>query len=232
MSGKRDLLLEAREQKSEQLKVAAAELTQVCVMQTLQLTGVTVTGEEVAESFRSRQKSRPDPHGIIVGQYEALEAIENAASNKSKLDRALLCKVHRLSCPPDGGLFRSGQVQPQFEGIEPSRSDLILDKLDNLSEWLDSESVQSMLPPEKAALAFIRILDITPFERGNFRLAHLLLSYFAYRDEYPPLFLSAEDSAEVRKEIERALKCETKPLVDRLVGAQIASLEHCLQALT
>lgn len=231
MSRKRDLLLEAREQQSERLKVAMVELKQICVKHTLQLTGVAISGEELAEVFKDRTNTRSDRHEILVGQFEALEAIEDAAHDKSRLAPMLLCKLHKLSYPPDGGSIRSGPVRPQFEGIEPSHPGLILDKLDNLSEWLDSDTVDSMSPPEKATLAFVRLLEIAPFERGNFRLAHLLLSYFAYRDEYPPLFLRAEDTSTIRKEIAKALKFETKDLVDRLVNAQLASLDHCLQAI-
>jgi Fic family protein len=122
-------------------------------------------------------------------------------------------------------------VQRQFEGVEPSRPEFIIDKLDNLSAWLDSDGVNSMSTPEKATLAFVRLLEIAPFERGNFRLAHLLLSYFAYRDQFPPLFLRADDIADIRREIAGALAFETKPLVDRLTDAQLASIEYCLKAV-
>lgn len=231
LSHKRVLLLEAREHESDKLEVAFRELTQTCVAETLRLTGVTVTAEDVAQAFRAKEISRTNLHEVIVKQLVALEALENAANNKLRVDRTLLCEAHRLACPPDGGIIRTRPVEFQFEGIEPSRPEFIIDKLDNLSEWLDSDGVDGMSTSEKAALAFIRLLEIAPFERGNFRLAHLLLSYFAYRDQFPPFFLRANDIASIRREIAGALKFETKPLVDRLTDAQLASIEHCLKAV-
>jgi hypothetical protein len=231
LSEKRDLLLEASEHENEKLKVAFRELTETCVVETLRLTGVTVTAEEVARAFRDREISRTNPHEVIIQQLEALETLENRARSKHRVDRTLLCEAHRLACPPDGGIIRTRQVQNPFEGVKHSRPEFIIDKLNNLSDWLDSDGVNSMLSPEKATLAFVRLLEIAPFERGNFRLAHLLLSYFAYRDQYPPLFLRADDIASIRREIARALKFETKPLVERITDAQLESLEYCLRAV-
>jgi hypothetical protein len=231
LSEKRDRLLGVGEQKTEKLKSALHELTEKCVAETLRLTGVAVTAKDVTQAFLHRKISRPEPHEIITKQFEALQALENAARSALRVDRTLLCETHRLACPPGGGIIRTRPVRHQFEEVEASRPEFIADKLDNLSEWLDSDSVNSMLPPEKATLAFIRLLEIAPFERGNFRLAHLLLSYFAYRDRFPPLFLRADDIAEIRREIAQALKFETKSLVDRLTNAQLASLEHCLKAV-
>ena len=232
LSKQRKLLLEAEQRKPGRFEEAFEELRRRCIRETLRLTGVPVTDEEVTDALRDGQKSRSAHHELIVGQREALVAIEKAATDRLPLEGSLLCKVHRLSSPPHGGRFRSGPVRPQFENVEPSRPRDISDKVSSLADWLDSESVRGMHAPEKEGLAFVRLLEIAPFADGNFRSSHLILNYFAYGGGYPPFFLQSGDSKEVRKDIEQALKFETKSLVDRLAAAQIASLQYCLQDVT
>lgn len=89
-----------------------------------------------------------------------------------------------------------------------------------------------MHPPEKAALAFARLLEISPFEHGNFRTGHLLLSFFAFADRYPPFFLRLDDADAVREEVERAMAFETLPLVNRLARSLASSLSFCSEALS
>jgi hypothetical protein len=89
-----------------------------------------------------------------------------------------------------------------------------------------------MHPPEKGALAFARLLEISPFEHGNFRTSHLLLSLFSLADGYPPMFLRLEHAADVRQEVEGAMRFETLPLVNRLARSLTESLSFCLDALS
>jgi len=232
LSVQRKLFLEAEQLKPGQFEAAFEELRRRCIGETLRLTGVQVTDEEVTHALREGQSSRRANDELIVGQWEAMTAIEKAATNRLPLDGSLLSMVHRLSSPPHGGGFRSGPVQPQFENAEPSRSRDISDKVGNLADWLETEGVRCLQAPEKAALTFVRLLEIAPFAKGNFRSSHLILNYFAYGGGYPPFFIRSEDADEVRKDIERALRFETKGLVERLTTAQMASLRYCLQSVT
>ena len=120
----------------------------------------------------------------------------------------------------------------QFAGTSTSRPDLIPDKIANLCDWLSVDSGRGMYPPEKAALAFARLLEISPFEHGNFRTAHLLLSFFGFADRYPPFFLRLDDADEVRQEVERAMAFDTLPLVNRLATSLASSLAFCSDALS
>lgn len=232
LSAQYSRFLEAEKKKPGRFKGAFEELRHRCIRETLRLTGVRVSAEEVSKVLREGHTSRSVNHDLIVGQKEALAIIEKAATTGSKLDSLLLCKVHRLSSPPSGGCFRRGPVQSQFENVSPSRARDISYKVNNLADWLDSESVRGMQAPEKAALAFVRLLEIAPFANGNFRSSHLILNYFAFGGGYPPFFVDCEDSEEFRRDIERAFKLETKHLVDRLAVAQMTSLQYCLEAAT
>jgi Fic family protein len=209
---------------------AIKALTFECVTQTLLLTGVSITKEEVkrvAESAGPESQNRV----LISGQFQALRTIQDAVRSGPSLTQSLICEVNRFSTPDSGGVFRRGPGRSQFAGITPPAHPLIAGRLENLIDWLAARSGRSLHLPARAALAFVRLLEISPFERGNFRTAHLLLNYFAFVENFPPLFLRAGEAGEVRKDVERGLGFDTLPLATRLARAQAASLSFCLEAL-
>ena len=61
--------------------------------------------------------------------------------------------------------------------------------------------------------------------RGNFRTAHLFLSFFSRADGYPPVSLSFEEAEAVRGEVERAFLFDTGPLVERFSTALSRAME-------
>jgi hypothetical protein len=170
--------------------------------------------------------------GLIRGQIAAVELIEREARHKPTLSTELLCTVHRLSSPPSDGRFRSSPAPARFTAGQPSRPELIAEKVANLFDWLAADSGVSLHPAEKAALAFPRLLEIAPFERGNFRSAHLLMNFFAFAEGYPPFFLLLQDADAVREEIERAMVFDTAALMARFAGAIDRSLDECLTAVS
>ena len=240
----RDTLLERASQRPQRLREAMDALRWESVFETLRLTGATVSRETVAElAGRSAEATvTVEPvddaerqlHELIRGQLQALRAIEAVARTDKNLTAELVQEVHRLSMPhdPSGGRFRSQPIAGQFATSTPSPPQLIAVKIDNLCDWLSVDSGRGMHPPEKAALAFARLLEISPFEHGNFRAAHILLSFFALAEGYPPLFLRFDHAEEVREEVEGAMRFETLPLVNRLARALTESLTFCLEAVS
>ena len=132
LSAQHKLFLEAEKREPGRFEVAFEQLRHRCIVETLRLTGVLVTDEEVTHALRDRQKPPSAKDALIVGQHEALAAVENAAAERKPLDGSLLSMVHSLSSPPHGGGFRSGPIQPQFENVEPSRATDIGDKISKL----------------------------------------------------------------------------------------------------
>ncbi len=233
----RDALLQKASQSPVRLRAAVDALGRESVLETLRLTGASVTREAVARvtaGGKPTDNAEPNLNALIRGHLDAFQVIEQGARSGGLLTSALVQEVHRLSMPHDksAGLFRSQPIEGQFGTVPPSPPRLIPAKVDNLCDWLSVDSGRGMHPPEKAALAFARLLEISPFEHGNFRTAHLLLSFFAVADGYPPFFLRFEQAEEVRQEVEGAMRFETLPLVNRLAGALTESLSFCLDAVS
>lgn len=185
------------------------------VLETLRLTGAAAV-----------EKDRESP--VFDGALEALALIETTASSGKELDLGLIREVHRLSSPPSGGEIRTRDLAPQFQNARILSPRFIESRLQNLVDWLHGDSGRGMFPAERMALWFPRFLEIAPFERGNFRTAHLFLSFFSCADGYPPVSLKFEEAEVVRGEVERAFLFDTGPLVQRFssaLGRAIEALE-------
>ncbi len=227
---RRDLWLAEAAKNPEKAVKPLKALTIECVTETLLLTGVSVSREEVTLVAGSGGADS-ESSDAILGQFHALRAIKDAARADRSLTQSLVCEVNRLSSPSSGGAFRRGPVRAQFAGGTPAPASLVAGRVGNLIDWLAASSAQSLHLPAKASLAFVRLVEISPFESGNFRTAHLLLNFFAFAEKYPPLFLRAKDSGSLQLDVERGLGLDTLPLATRLARAQGASLSFCLEAL-
>jgi hypothetical protein len=185
-------------------------LREAAVFETLRLTGAPGT-------------EREDP--LFEGVLEALFVIESAAASGEELRLGVIREVHRLSSPPAGGGLRTKDLAPQFQNARVLSPRVIESRLQNLLDWLHGDSGREMFPAERMGLWFPRFLEIAPFERGNFRTGHLLLSYFSCAAGYPSVSLRFEEAEAVRGEVERAFLFDTGPLVDRFSAALARSLE-------
>jgi Fic family protein len=210
------------------LDIAKSFLRRECVAQTLKLTGTDVSRKDIAGASDGRT-SISMPAELIRGHLEALGRIERAAEDQRILEVSLFIEVSRLSSGQREVRFRRNKGKIQFAGVTPSRPELIVEKLEDLLGWLRAESGQSLHPPERATLFFTRFLEIAPFEKGNFRSAHLLMNYFGYEKGFPSFFFRAEDSDLLRGEIDKAMRFDTKPLVERMARALHRSLDVCLE---
>ena len=168
---------------------------------------------------------------LLAAQLEALATIENTASPNTEPSLTLIREIHRIANPPSDGSYRTGDARRQFRNARPSDARFVESKLKNLLDWLGAESGREMFPAERMALWFARFVEIAPFERGNFRTAHLGLSFFARAAGYPPVSLEAEHAEAIREDIERAIVFDTAPLVARFTDALSRALAHCEEAI-
>jgi hypothetical protein len=205
-------LARLKELPAERWRLGLQGLRECSVQETLRLTGAA----ELA-------KDRASP--IFEGAIEALALIETTASSGKEIELGLIREVHRLSSPPSGGEIRTAELAPQFQNARILSARFIESRLQNLLDWLHGESGRKMFPAERMALWFPRFLEIAPFDRGNFRTAHLFLSFFSRADGYPPVSLTFEEAEAVRGEVERAFLFDTGPLVERFSTALSRAME-------
>jgi hypothetical protein len=167
---------------------------------------------------------------LFEGALQALSLIEGEAASGKDVEIRLIREVHRLSSPPSRGEIRTGEIRPQFQNARSLSPRFIEPRLQNLLDWLHGDSGRGMFPAERMALWFPRFLEIAPFEAGNFRTAHLFLTFFSCADGFPPVSLTLEEADAVRGELERAFLFDTGPLVLRFSAALSRSLEELEKA--
>ena len=187
---------------------------------TLQLTGVPVSGEET----RSARRGAPPP--VLGPSFGALGLIARAAADRDPTPE-LISEVHAVSTGARGASpFRSGQLEPQFPGASLSPPQTVEMRLQELLEWISGDSGRDLETAPRAALFFARFLEISPFARANFRVAHLMLSFFALADEQPPIWFELDDAAGIREDVSRAFRFDTAPLTSRIERALHHSLDR------
>ena len=122
--------------------------------------------------------------------------------------------------------FRTNQIEPQFQGASLSPPQTVALRLGNLLEWVSGASGRDLETAPRAALFFARFLEISPFERANFRVAHLMLTFFALADDQLPIWFEVEDAPGIREDVSRAFRFDTAPLTERIEGSLHRSLDR------
>ena len=187
---------------------------------TLQLTGTALTEAEIQAA---RQGAPTPAFGPALGAFGLLA---NAAADRDPTEK-LIGEVHAVSNGLTGAsLFRTKQIEPQFQGAGLSPPQTVALRLGNLLEWVSGASGRDLETAPRAALFFARFLEISPFERANFRVAHLMLTFFALADDQPPIWFEVEDAPGIRDDVSRAFRFDTAPLTERIERSLHRSLDR------
>ncbi len=198
---------------------------------TLQLTG------QLPDSAASEAEIRAGREGNLAAApafrapLAALRRLEQAAGSSEADGRdptaPLLGEIHAIATGEAGpSSFRASQIEPQFSGAGLSPPQTIPLRLGELLTWISGQSGRDLETAPRAALFFARFLDISPFVNANFRVAHLMLSFFALADEQPPIWFDAGDAPGIRDEVSRAFRFDTGPLTARIERALERSLSE------
>lgn len=189
---------------------------------TLQLTGTPLAEAEI----QAARHGAPTPaFGPALG---ALGLVGKAAADRDPTE-ALIGEVHAVSAGLAGASpFRTIQIEPQFQGASLSPPQTVALRLGNLLEWVSGASGRDLETAPRAALFFARFLEISPFERANFRVAHLMLTFFALADDQPPIWFEVEDAPGIREDVSRAFRFDTAPLTERIERSLHRSLDRVL----
>jgi hypothetical protein len=96
--------------------------------------------------------------------------------------------------------------------------------IENACHWFTAESFAELNPVEQAAIVFIRLATIRPFEQANQATALVAASLFTLRAELPPLMIAHETRAALQNALTEADHMNMQPLVELVADAIIATL--------
>jgi hypothetical protein len=141
-----------------------------------------------------------------------------AADSEAKLNVEGLFELHRtlVGAPSGADVLRKTEPPPINAMHDPAPAPLLPRMLDNAFDWFGAESFKDLHPIERAAVVYLRLLDLHPFQANTEMTALLAASFYTERDGLPPLVIFADETtlARYQRALEAAFRMLTQPLVE------------------
>ncbi len=141
-----------------------------------------------------------------------------AADPEAKLDAERLLKLHRtiIGAPASADVLRKTEPLPINVMHDPTPALLLPRMLDNAFDWFGTESFIDLHPVERAAVVYLRLLDLHPFPANNETTATLAASFYTEREGLAPLMIFTDETTLARHAhaLEAAFRMLTQPLVE------------------
>ena len=153
-----------------------------------------------------------------IGQMEGAMDAGRARQGFREPTKAGLLELHStlFGGRKTAGELRRTAIKPLYRGHDCPEPQFIGRSLDNFFNWLAAESISEIHPIEKAALVLTRVVDIWPFEYGNFTVAVMLGNVFLRDAGLTPFFVPPRDMKEFNTVVAQAMSIETQPLVNAI----------------
>lgn len=150
---------------------------------------------------------------------EAAEMVSAwAADPELKFGAERLLDLHRavIGAAPGEDVLRKTEPAPVVASHEPAPALILPKMLDNAFDWFDTESFRDLRPVERAAVVYLRLLDLHPFSSDTETTATLAAGFYTEREGLPPLVIFADDLTQARyaRALEAAFRMLTQPLVE------------------
>jgi len=141
-----------------------------------------------------------------------------AADPEAKFGVEGLLDLHRTvtGAPAGVDVLRKTEPTPINATHEPTPALLLPRMLDNAFDWFDTESFKDLRPVERAAVVYLRLLDLHPFPSHTETTATLAAGFYTEREGLPPLVIFADELTQARyaRALEAAFRMLTQPLVE------------------
>jgi len=141
-----------------------------------------------------------------------------AADHEARFDVERLLDLHRTIAGAPAGVevLRKTEPMPINATHDPTPALLLPRMLDNAFDWFNTESFKDLHPVERAAVVYLRLLDLQPFPSHTETTATLAASFYTEREGLPPLVIFADDTTLARysRALEAAFRMLTQPLVE------------------
>jgi len=173
-----------------------------------------VRDEQVEQTLRRAERGIDE-----TGLREAARLVLSWASDPElKFGVERLLDLHRtvIGAPSEAGVLRKTEPAPINAMHDPTPALLLPRMLDNAFDWFGTESFKDLHPVERAAVVYLRLLDLHPFPKHTETTATLAASFYTEREGLPPLVIFADEAnlARYANALEAAFRMLTQPLVE------------------
>jgi Fic family protein len=185
-----------------------------------------LTLEDANAMVKSSNLNEATDNPVMAGSLRAFRLLkEFIATHKQNahLDVELL---RSLNAAVGNGVFRQNRLAGST--VRPENLPMIVE---NVCRWFASHSIRELNPVEQAAIAFLRFLEIAPFEQHNEGTACLTASFFTLRQGLPPIIIKPERRTAYDAALSESLRTNTQPMVELVAGSIEQSLDEMLNWL-
>ncbi|KRX26990.1 Adenosine monophosphate-protein transferase FICD [Trichinella nelsoni] len=170
-------------------------------------------------------------HNEILGMDAALRFVNQSLIHRiGSLSVEDILDIHRRVLgfvdPVESGRFRTHQVY--IGSFEPSLPENIEKEVDELLEWLNSDTAMSIHPVELAALLHYKFVVIHPFVDGNGRTSRLLMNLILMQAGFPPVIIRVEDRLQYYESLKLANEGDLRPFVRFIAECTRRTLDEYL----
>ncbi|MEW6127643.1 MAG: Fic family protein [Acidobacteriota bacterium] len=188
----------------------------------LALEGEAVSREEISRFAASETLSGSEPAALLNQTLRAFRELKKIAQNdNARLDLNLLL---RLQNSFGAGALRKTIIEGS--SIRPENLPIIVE---HACRWFTMHSITELNPIEQAAIAFLRFMEIAPFESGNERTSLLVASFLTVKKTLPPIILRPHQHADYRIALCEGLQMNTQPMVELVAQSIEATLDEMLR---
>ncbi|XP_013784587.2 adenosine monophosphate-protein transferase FICD homolog [Limulus polyphemus] len=171
-------------------------------------TGMAVPGKSIME------------HNEIIGLESALKYINNSLVTKlGPVTVGDILEIHKRVLghvdPVEAGTVRRSRVYVS-KHVPPPPAE-VLDLMEDMIDWLNSDKALKLHPVKYAALAHYKFVFIHPFVDGNGRTGRLLMNLILMRAGYPPVIVRKQDRSLYYQYIQFANEGDARPFI-RFIG--------------
>ena len=126
---------------------------------------------------------------------------------------------------PNSVLLENGKM---FDYASPAETPMLMH---DLLDWYKAEIEKGELHSvELAALLHYKFVCIHPFDDGNGRISRLLMNYFLYKNNFPPIIIKTDDKSNYRRALHDADSGNLESFVNYIAEQFIWSLELSIKA--
>jgi len=179
------------------------------------------TGLQFADLARFENLNLTEAWSKSDEYLEKMEGASNVAAARSALlgsTKKDLLNLHAdlFKGRPGAGQFRSLEIPAIYRGQDCAPPVFIERSIDNLEIWLAADSFKEIHPIERCALTVTRIVDIWPFEFGNFTTAIVFANQALSNAGLAPFFVLPEHRNEFEKVVASSMIIEMQPLINAI----------------
>ncbi|KMY31865.1 cell division protein Fic [Lysinibacillus xylanilyticus] len=187
------------------------------------LEGITVGGKTMRE------------HLEVINHRDAISYVEEIVHKEETLSEWQIKNLHRLVLKgiddEFAGVYRDQQVFISGAKHTPPAPFLILEKMEQLMDWYNTEGIQ-LHPVVRGAMLHVIFVGIHPFIDGNGSTSRLLLNLELMKDGYPPVVIKVENRLAYYEALDKAHTTQNYDDFIQLVVAEVNdSLDLYLSAI-